>query len=80
MRKKIYKMVHIYEGNPVSVIYKYCMISSFFGIAIVALPAGIVTAEYLGTLKEKDGKNGWMTTVSNTNCGILSRKNPRWRS
>ncbi len=29
------------------------MISSFFGIAIVALPAGIVTAEYLGALKEK---------------------------
>lgn len=28
------------------------MISSFFGIAIVALPAGIVTAEYLGSLKE----------------------------
>ena len=27
------------------------MISSFFGIAIVALPAGIVTAEYLGALK-----------------------------
>ena len=30
------------------------MISSFFGIAIVALPAGIVTAEYLGSLKEND--------------------------
>lgn len=29
------------------------MISSFFGIAIVALPAGIVTAEYLGSIKEK---------------------------
>lgn len=28
------------------------MISSFFGIAIVALPAGIVTAEYLNALKE----------------------------
>ena len=28
------------------------MISSFFGIAIVALPAGIVTAEYLGSIKE----------------------------
>ena len=26
------------------------MISSFFGIAIVALPAGIVTAEYIKTL------------------------------
>ncbi len=30
------------------------MFSSFFGIAIVALPAGIVTAEYLGSLKNKD--------------------------
>lgn len=30
------------------------MISSFFGIAIVALPAGIVTAEYMGSLKEND--------------------------
>ena len=28
------------------------MLSSFFGIAIVALPAGIVTAEYLGAIKE----------------------------
>ena len=28
------------------------MISSFFGIAVVALPAGIVTAEYLGMIKE----------------------------
>ena len=28
------------------------MISSFFGIAIVALPAGIVTAEYIGSLKK----------------------------
>ena len=30
------------------------MISSFFGIAIVALPAGIVTAEYLNSLKENN--------------------------
>ena len=30
------------------------MISSFFGIAIVALPAGIVTAEYLNALKKSD--------------------------
>lgn len=28
------------------------MISSFFGIAIVALPSGVVTAEYLNTIKE----------------------------
>ncbi|MBE6984841.1 MAG: ion transporter [Ruminococcaceae bacterium] len=28
------------------------MMSSFFGIAVVALPAGIVTAEYLNNLKE----------------------------
>jgi len=32
------------------------MVSSFFGIAIVALPAGIVTAEYLGAIK-KDSDN-----------------------
>ncbi|MBO5050343.1 MAG: potassium channel family protein [Oscillospiraceae bacterium] len=30
------------------------MISSFFGIAIVALPAGIVTAEYLNSLKNNE--------------------------
>ncbi len=30
------------------------MLSSFFGIAIVALPAGIVTAEYLNTVKEQE--------------------------
>ena len=29
------------------------MISSFFGIAVVALPAGIVTAEYLGSINQK---------------------------
>ena len=33
------------------------MLSSFFGIAIVALPAGIVTAEYLGSLKEENCNN-----------------------
>lgn len=30
------------------------MLSSFFGIAVVALPAGIVSAEYINTLKNKD--------------------------
>lgn len=30
------------------------MFSSFFGIAIVALPAGIVTAEYTNSLRKKD--------------------------
>ena len=35
MRKKIYQMVHIYEGNPISSIYKYCMI---FFIALSLLP------------------------------------------
>lgn len=29
------------------------MISSFFGIAVVALPAGIISAEYLNSLKEE---------------------------
>ncbi len=29
------------------------MLSSFFGIAIVALPAGIVTAEYLNTIRKE---------------------------
>ena len=39
---------------PVTVLGRIvAMVSSFFGIAIVALPAGIVTAEYLSTLKEK---------------------------
>ena len=38
---------------PVSVLGRtVAMVSSFFGIAIVALPAGIVTAEYLSSLKE----------------------------
>lgn len=40
---------------PVTVLGRtVAMVSSFFGIAIVALPAGIVTAEYLGSLKEND--------------------------
>lgn len=40
---------------PVTILGRtVAMISSFFGIAIVALPAGIVTAEYLGSLKEND--------------------------
>ena len=30
------------------------MLSSFFGIAVVALPSGIVTAEYLSSLKKSD--------------------------
>jgi voltage-gated potassium channel len=39
---------------PVTVLGRtVAMLSSFFGIAIVALPAGIVTAEYLSTLNEK---------------------------
>ncbi len=38
---------------PVTVIGRaVAMISSFFGIAVVALPAGIVTAEYLAVLKD----------------------------
>lgn len=38
---------------PVTVLGRtVAMLSSFFGIAIVALPAGIVTAEYLGAIKE----------------------------
>lgn len=38
---------------PVTVLGRtVAMISSFFGIAIVALPAGIVTAEYLSSLKQ----------------------------
>ena len=41
---------------PVTVLGRtVAMLSSFFGIAVVALPAGIVTAEYLNSLKE-DGK------------------------
>ncbi len=37
---------------PVTVLGRtIAMISSFLGIAVVALPAGIVTAEYLGSIK-----------------------------
>ena len=42
---------------PVTVLGRtVAMLSSFFGIAIVALPAGVVTAEYMNTLKENVGK------------------------
>ncbi len=38
---------------PVTVLGRtVAMLSSFFGIAIVALPAGVVTAEYMNSLKE----------------------------
>jgi len=38
---------------PVTIIGRtIAMLSSFFGIAIVALPAGIVTAEYISFIKE----------------------------
>ena len=37
---------------PVTVLGRaVAMLSSFFGIAVVALPAGIITAEYLNSLK-----------------------------
>ncbi len=40
---------------PVTVIGRtIAMLSSFFGIAIVALPAGVVTAEYMKSLSEKE--------------------------
>ncbi len=40
---------------PVTVMGRtVAMLSSFFGIAIVALPAGIVTAEYMRALNEKE--------------------------
>lgn len=40
---------------PVTVIGRtIAMLSSFFGIAIVALPAGVVTAEYMKSLGEND--------------------------
>lgn len=40
---------------PVTVLGRsIAMISSFLGIAIVALPAGIVTAEYLAAIKESE--------------------------
>ncbi len=114
MREKIYRMVHVYEGNKLSVTYKYFMIFfialsilplvtkenySFFSVteivclvvfvidyffrwitadfklnkkewtvflkyplrlisiidllSVVALPAGIITAEYLNSLKRE---------------------------
>lgn len=46
MRKKIYKMVHVYEGNTFSVAYKYFMIAI---IAVSLIP--LTTKEkpsYLG--------------------------------
>lgn len=40
---------------PVSIAGRIvAMLSSFFGIAIVALPAGIVTAEYINSIKNKE--------------------------
>ena len=42
---------------PITVLGRLvAMISSFFGIAIVALPAGIVTAEYLNEIKNNNRK------------------------
>ena len=39
---------------PVTILGRMvAMFSSFFGIAIVALPAGVITAEYMNVLKEK---------------------------
>ncbi|MBQ4355585.1 MAG: two pore domain potassium channel family protein [Bacteroidales bacterium] len=36
-----------------------CMISSLFGIAVIALPSGVITASYLEELrKEKRGEGG----------------------
>ncbi len=40
---------------PVSVVGRaVAMLSSFFGIAVVALPAGIVTAEYMNSIKSEE--------------------------
>ena len=40
---------------PVSTIGRIvAMISSFFGIAIIALPSGIITAGYLAEINKKD--------------------------
>lgn len=40
---------------PVTVVGRaVAMISSFFGIAVVALPAGIVTAEYMNSIKSEE--------------------------
>lgn len=39
---------------PVTVVGRaVAMLSSFFGIAVVALPAGIITAEYMSSLKKE---------------------------
>ncbi len=43
---------------PVTVLGRMvAMFSSFFGIAIVALPAGVITAEYMNMIKEKVKEN-----------------------
>ena len=40
---------------PVTILGRaLAMISSFFGIAIVALPAGIITAEYIGRVDQSE--------------------------
>lgn len=43
---------------PVTVLGRtVAMVSSFFGIAIVALPAGIVTAEYLKSIQPENNRS-----------------------
>ena len=42
------------------------MLSSLFGVAIIALPSGVITASYLVELRSsKIASNGWNTDGSN---------------
>lgn len=42
------------EGNRISRAYDYVtMVSSFVGIAIVALPSGMITAEYMAEIQKE---------------------------
>ena len=42
------------------------MVSSFFGVAVVALPAGVISAGYLSALEEEAGKNEDSCSGKNT--------------
>ena len=61
MRRYIYTILEKDDGNNVwSRVYDIFMFLSLFGIAVIALPSGIITASYLDELhkiKEKEGQS-----------------------
>jgi hypothetical protein len=58
MRRYIYTIIEKDDGSNVwSRVYDIFMFSSLFGVAVIALPSGIITASYLDELhkiKEKE--------------------------